>query len=347
MRRWGIVLAVLGVLMLVAGAVLRFVVVPRAQVLPADTDETVTYTGDLTTMDVAALIRGDTKAVVTMPVTVERTMKVLQSTGDKARVSDTAIMTSSAGTVPTSLAATQYFYTIDRSTLEAVANFTDKPVTEAKGLVVGFPIGTEKKAYTGWVAEVGTTGSVKYVGQAKLQGLTVYQFEGRLTAPMPTPPAGAPTALPRADLPGLAKALELPAATQQQLAKMLASLPVMVPLTYSFTEGDTYSVEPATGRIVDMTKNVRITVGISGLALPPMPALVLGIKYDPASVTAMADRAKDDRSQMRLYGTWLPIGLSVAGLICLALAVPMTRRRSEGPSTGHVERDRPMTTTRR
>jgi hypothetical protein len=334
MRRWGFTLAVAGVLMLVAGAVLRFVVVPSQEVLPADTDETVTYTGSLTTLDVAALMRGSQDAVVQLPVTVARTLKVLQTSGNKARVSDTAIITSDQGTVPSSLARTEYFYAVDRSTLEAIPNFTDKPVTAAKGLVVSFPVGTEKRSYTGWLAEAGTTGTVKYLGEDQLKGLTVYKFQGVLTHELSTPPSGAPTALPKAQVPALAKALELPVALQQQLGEALAALPDPVPLTYSLTQADGYSVEPDTGVIVNMTRNTRITVGLAGLPVQPIPVLVLGIGYNPSTVTAMADKADNARSDVRLYGTWLPIGLGVLGLVCLGLAAPMLRRRPEG-GTGH------------
>lgn len=329
MRRWGIALAVAGVLMLVAGAVLRFVVVPRAQVLPADTNDTATYTGSLTSVDVAAMLGGAQNAVVQLPVTVARTLKVLETSGDKALVSDTAIMKSSKGTVPPSLARTQYFYAVDRSTLAAVPNFTNKPVTKAKGLVVGFPIGTEKKNYTGWVAEVGTTGTVKYVGQDKLKGLDVYKFQGRVTEPMPSPPAGAPTSLPKAQLGALAKALDLPVAMQQQLAQALPSLPDPVALAYSFTEDDSYTVEPDTGVIVDMTRNIQIAVGVSNLPVPPVPLLVVDLGYNPATVSDMATKAGDARDQIQLYGTWLPLALGVLGLACLIAAVPMMRRRDE------------------
>lgn len=335
MRRWGITLAVVGVLMLVAGAVLRFYLVPRQEVLPADTHDSVTYTGNLTTLDVAALMRGGQDAVVQLPVTVDRTLEVLQTSGDKARVSDTAIMKSDRGTVPPSLARTEYFYSIDRKSLEVIPNFTGKPVsTDAKGLVVSFPIGTEKKSYTGWVAEAAASGTVEYVGESQLKGLTVYQFEGTLTKALAAPPSGAPASLPKAQLPALAKAIDLPAAMQQQLARALGSMPDPIPLTYAFTEGDSYSVEPDTGAIVDMTRNIRITAGITGLPLQPIPVLALGLKYDGASITTMADKAKDARSAVQLYGTWLPIGLGVLGLICLGLSVPMLRRRPEG-GTGH------------
>lgn len=334
MRRWGVTLAVAGVLMLVAGAVLRFYVVPSQKVLPGDTNETVTYTGSLTTLDVGALMRGSQDAVVQLPVTVDRTLKVLQTSGKKALVSDTAIMKSSKGTVPPSLAKTQYHYTIDRSSMEAIPNFTDQEVSPAKGLVVGFPIGTEKKSYTGWVAQTGTTATAKYVGADTLKGQTVYKFEGTSSEPMQSPPAGAPTSLLKSRLGTLVAGLGLPAAVQEQLGRAVSALPEAVPLTYTFTQGDAYSVEPDTGVIVDMTRNERITVGIGNLPQPQIPVLSLGVKYDDATVTDMAAKAADARDQVRLYGTWLPIGLGVLGLICLGLSVPMLRRRPEG-GTGH------------
>jgi len=215
---------------------------------------------------------------------------------------------------------------------------------EAKGLLVGFPIGTYKKSYTGWLAETGTTGTIKYVREGQLKGLTVYQFRGTSTQALPAPPSGAPAALPKSQLPGLAQAIGLPAAMQQQLAQALGALPDPIPLTYGLTQADSYSVEPDTGVIVDMTRNTRITVGLAGLPLQPIPVMTLGLNYEPASVTAMADKADNARTDMMLYGTWLPIGLGVAGLAFLAVGIVMLRRQPEPTSSEHDEHRVEVTT---
>lgn len=347
MRRRGIVLAAFGVLMLVAGAAMRFVVVPRAQVLPADTDQTVTFTGTIQTLDLAALLRGertDTN-MARMVVTVKRTLHVAQTEGNKARVSDSTTMTSPANpagvTVPSSLARTEYLYTIDRKTLEAIANFTDEPAEHAKGLVVGFPIGTAKRDYTGWIPEVKDTSTVSYWREAAVRGLRTYGFTGRYSKQLEAPPlAGAPSAIPKAQLTTVADAVNLPSAVEAQLAQVLPSLPDPVPLAYTFTLHDQYFVEPTTGIIVDMGRSMSITAGIAGLSAVQLPAVYLNIQYSPQSVADMVDKAKGDRNQVQLYGTWLPLGLGVVGLLGLALSVPMLRRRPGDTSFEHREQDR-------
>jgi hypothetical protein len=331
MRRWGFVLAAVSTLMLVAVALLRFAVVPAREKLPADTNQSVTYSGNVTSTDVGALMSGKPNAVVNVPVTVKRTVEVLQTSGDKARLSDTATMTSSTGQVPSSLARTQHFYAVDRKSLAAVANFTDKPVTQARGLVVSFPIGTEKKSYTGWVADVGATGKVTYQGKGTVKGVAVYRFAGTFSQPMPAAPAGAPTSVPKAQLVVLAQKLQLPAAIQQSLAAALPTLPDPVPLTYTFTQADTYAVEPDTGVIVDMTRKIDITAGVDQ---PVVPVLSVALQYTPSSVTSMADKARNDRDAMQLFGTTLPIGLSIAGLVGLALGVAMVAGGAGAPRGG-------------
>ena len=320
MRRAGIALAAAGVLMLIAAAVLRFAVTPAAEQLPSDLDETVTYTGTVTTVGLSADTGG--VGVTNVPVTAKRTVKVLQTDGDRARVSDTTTMTSTAGAVPPSLARSEYFYAVDRTSLKASTSFPGRPVTKAKGLVVSFPFGTEKKSYTGWVPTLGTTGTVAYKGEGTIRGVTVYRFAGTIREQLPAPPSGAPASLPKAQLAALATRLQLPTTVQQQLAQALPSMPDPVPLTYTYQQGDTYAVAPDTGRIVDSTRNVRITGGVGDLSVP---VLTVGVKYDAASIKTMADKAADDRSALRLIGVWLPTSLLVGGVVLLALGLGLRR----------------------
>lgn len=58
MRKWGVVVAVVGLLLLPGAAVLRFVVVPTGQMLPADTAAQIEYAGTLTAVDPGAIGEG-------------------------------------------------------------------------------------------------------------------------------------------------------------------------------------------------------------------------------------------------------------------------------------------------
>ena len=99
MRKWGVVVAVFGVLMLAGAAVLRFVILPGSMQLPADTNEKVVYSGTMTALNAAALQRGDAKNAVIrdLPVMIQRTIKVEQTDGNKALVSDSSVITARQG----------------------------------------------------------------------------------------------------------------------------------------------------------------------------------------------------------------------------------------------------------
>jgi len=153
MRKWGVVVAVFGVLMLAGAAVLRFVILPGSMQLPADTNEKVVYSGTMTALNAAALQRGDAKNAVIrdLPVMIQRTIKVEQTDGNKALVSDSSVITTKQG--GQQVATNQYFYTVDRKTMMAVPNFTSHPAQNAQGLAIGFPIGAKQQPYTGLLAK--------------------------------------------------------------------------------------------------------------------------------------------------------------------------------------------------
>src|SRR5260370_32990377 len=73
-RRSSIVLAAVGVVLIVLGVLVRFVVVPVATKLPGSTNLSVTYSGTSTLLNSSALQSGDTKNVIAanVPTTVHR-----------------------------------------------------------------------------------------------------------------------------------------------------------------------------------------------------------------------------------------------------------------------------------
>ena len=338
MRKWGVVVAVFGLLMLVAAAVLSFVVVPNGQQLPADTNEPVQYAGTLTALDPAALLDGEAEAAVVrdVPVTVDRRLEVLDTDEDRARVVDSSVIT--AADSGETISEREYFYAIDRKSMHAVPNFTDEQVEDAEGLVVGFPIGAEKMNYVGWVQEAEDTAHVMYQGEDELRGLEVYKYGGQFSGvPTPDQIPGAPTSLPKDQLGGLLEAVDAPADLQDQLEAALPLLPDDIPLAYTYTTDDSYTVEPTTGIIVDMTKVSTISVGMAGLPDVTFPIVENTVGYTPANVVNEVARAQDGLDQIRLYGTTIPLILLGLGVVALVASVPMMRHRrrteDEAPPT--------------
>lgn len=335
MRKWGVVVAVLGVLLLAGAAVLRFVVVPNGQVLPADTDETIVYGGTLTTLDQAALASGDAEnAVNKVPIKVRRHVEVLQTEGNKARVRDSALVTDARS--GETLSDTAHIYTVDRKTLFAIPNFTDLPAEKAEGIVMGFPvIGVEKLGYVGWVDDVEQTARVNFLGEAELRGLTVYEYGGQFTAELDEaqlPPGAEPT-IPKAQLPDMVAAMGLSADEQQQLADAMPMLPDQIPLTYTYSTDDSYSVEPNTGEIVDLRRTTGTSVSMPSLSDEQFPVYESTVFYTPKNITDQVNGAEDNVDSLQLYGTTIPIVLGALGLVALIASIPMIlhRRREEQP----------------
>jgi hypothetical protein len=329
MRKWGVVVAAVGLLMLVGAAGLRFVVVPGQQVLPADTAEQIVYAGTLTAIDPSAIEAGDLEGATVrdVPVTVERQFEVVEAEGDQARVSDAATVTvRESGEV---VSETEHFYAVDRRTMHAVPGFSDEPVEDAEGLVVGFPIGAEKVNYVGWVQEVEETAHVVFEGETTVEGLTAYEYAGEHSAEVGGGELveGAPDSLPKEQLAALVEAAGVPVALQEQLSAALPMLPDRVPLSYVYTTEDRYTVEPTTGIIVDMTKTTRTSVGMAGFEDVRLPVVEMTVEYTPANVADQVQRAQDSLDQIRLFGTTIPLVLAGLGVVALVASVPMLRRR--------------------
>ena len=255
-RGWGTTLLVLGLVLITGGLLARFVIYPAQLQFPADVDVTRTYEGELGVMlNPAALETGDlaTLFLTDVPVTLERNVQTLETGGDDgAIVQEVAVMTGPAGPMLT----TEDVYAIDRRTMEAIANFSeDSRVIDREGLVIGFPIDTEKQDYTGWNGDTLETVTLTYVDEVERGGMDTLVFAAS-SGPEPILDeallATLPATLPKALIAQLASTLQLPADQAAQFEQLLTSLPDEVPLGYTYAFDKTYWVEPATGVLIDV-----------------------------------------------------------------------------------------------
>jgi hypothetical protein len=340
---WGIGLVVFGVLCLVAAAVLTWVVVPNTKQVPADTDTTRHFTGTgKLVLDPQAVASGNLAAAlrVNVPVTAERTVKVLATDGDNAQVSDSRSLSTASGQP---LGQTTAVYAVDRTSLQPA---TDPPATwqvvAAQGLTVSWPIGAEKKNYTGWVADTQATTTLTYLREESKEGVNTYVYQADVsTTPIKDEQVlGAlPTSLPAGTLAALAGSLPVPDDVRAQLTQALPQLGDPVPLSYTYQATATYWVEPSTGIVVDTTREEIRKVGLSlpgGRVLPVAPFFDVTTQYTDQSVTDAADDAKDGTNEIQLYGQTLPLILLVVGVLVLlggaALLVLGRRRGTVDPT---------------
>jgi hypothetical protein len=84
-------------------------------------------------------------------------------------------------------------------------------------------------------------------------------------------------------------------------------------------------VEPRTGRVVG-AEDTATTVGLYDPATGKILGFVSKLKLTDDRVAGQVAAAKDDRAQLALYGTYLPLGSVGLGVLLLAIGVGLWRR---------------------
>ncbi|NNC92661.1 MAG: DUF3068 domain-containing protein [Acidimicrobiia bacterium] len=335
-------LLALGALLIIAGLVVKFFVVPSLAKFPDDVDSTRTYAGTVDILNRAELESptGAPLFFTGLPVVSTRTVKALEVDGDKALVQDSAILEAAEGTPIAGVRLTGYedFYTIDRVTMESIDNFTDNSlVLPREGLVVGFPIDTEARDYTGWNGDPAQTVTLRYQGQEERQGRNTYVFTGS-EGPLPIVDPGTlaefPEGVPKSAVPALAPLLNLPPEILGALEGLLPLLPDTLPLEYTYEFSAKYWVDPDTGVLIDIEKNDvrKAIVSVPGLSLDLDPIVVYNLNYTPTeqSLADAVDDAEEYGGLLQLGRTTAPIALwLVGGLLVLAGVFYMYRRPAE------------------
>lgn len=327
----GSLVLLLGLLLVAAGLVLKFALLPMMAVFPDDVDETRHYEGTLAvmlnasalaTMDVANIFLRD------IPVTVDRHVTTEAVDGNKALVLEEATMFGPDGNPlqPTQ----QSWYTIDRKTTEHIPNFTDNTgVMDARqGLVIGFPIGTEQITYDGWSDDLQTTMPVEFVAEEEHEGINTYHFHSASDPAALVDPAVLamfPQAMPKATLAGLAPMLNLPPEMLQGLAALMPLLPDPVPLGYLYGYDTHYWVEPTTGVLIDYTKDEARYI-----ALGTGQVEVFHLTYEATdqSIADAKEDAEDGKGMMNLFGVIIPYAaIGVGAVVALGGLFMLGRKR--------------------
>jgi Porin PorA len=279
MRKAALSTGALGLILLVAGALLAWWITPSYIArMPGGYDKTRTYDATISTLfNPAALASGNLAGAIKtgVPGTITETVKVQQTSGNTALVQDTRKIMAS-GTV---VAETVSPYALDRQTLAAVSSHpAGWSVIPAQGLTVSWPLGAKQQNYTGWVYQTSTTTTLKYVGQVQQGAINTYEYQ----ATVPSTPiknqqllANLPKSLPVSLLPQLKAAGLISPSALASLAKAFPGL-TSVPLGYTYQSANTYYVAPGTGLVVNVGNNETVKGGIAlpnGTIIPVFPVL--------------------------------------------------------------------------
>jgi len=334
--RWPIPLALLGLLALALAVILGVTNRGRSE-LPDNFSAVRNISGTANSLlNPDALLQGNAgDAVLTnVPVTGQQTIRVLDSSGDNARVLDERTLVSDGTTLGTAANT----YAINRRTMEPA---TDAPAEwdaqPHQGLAVGFPARTEQRDYTAWVSDTQTTTTLRFLREEERGGVNTFVFQADVQ-PAPIRDQAVlgslPLSLPRDALQGLLPSLPLSDEQRSLLASALPGLPDEVPMSYTSGGTVTYWVEPTTGQIVDNSRQIIRTGtigGPGGSSLATVPVYNVDTRFTEESVIAAGREAADRRDSLNAAGRVWPWILGTLGLLALVAGLLglLLRRRPQ------------------
>lgn len=342
----GLLLA-LGIILIVVGLLLMFVIVPGMKQFPDDVDTTRTYTGTLASYFNVAKF----EFMHDLDVSLERHFKVEETDGDLALVLEEQQLISGGET----LQAIIKRYALDRKTMESAADYPDEWANlegfwPREGLPMGWPIDSEKKDYTGWSDDYRHTVQLEFVEEVKHDraDIDTYCYIASSKAepidPKQVEVMGLPLGLPKEQFQSLIEKTDLDEQVKRLMPLLLRSLEGdTVPLQYYYEYEAEYWVEPKTGTLIETKKHELRKVGLSEemLADSPLASLseeerdalrvpVFDLTYGTPDETvedAKAD-AQDAINMLNLYGTYVPVGLFIVGALLGLLGLFLVTRKA-------------------
>jgi hypothetical protein len=331
MRLSRIALPAGSVVLFAAAAVLSFSVEPGLHKVPSDMDSTTAYSGTATLLNASAIATGDVANLFLkdIPVKATQRMKAIKTSGSTVVLQETDILKGPDGK---DIQNSQYTWSVDDKTLAGRPAPAGSNAVQVQGNL-GPAVTPKKAGYQMWDADTQQAFPATYVRTEKREGRTTYVYSSKGTAQIKDPATlkSLPQALPKTALKLVASAL--PAEQQQLLAGALPLLPDPLPLTYLNTVDLTLWVDAATGNTLDTAKEQTIVAAMPGASAPTPLATVTSIKLKvtPEQVKKNASDAADDAQALTLIGTVVPVALTVIGLVLLALAFWLPRRRPSVP----------------
>lgn len=351
----GGLLLLLGLVLIAAGLVVMLVIVPGMKQFPEDVDTTRQYAGTMPVL----LNPASMEFMADVPVDLERHFETEEVDGDLALVLEEQTLSTQSQPL------TQFTkrHVIDRKTMEFVTDIPEKwagkeGLIPRGGLVLGWPIDTEKKDYEGWSDDYMAKVPLVYdsVVEHPRAEIETYLFTSE-SGPQPIVPQavaamGLPTELTHEQLAGLVGGLDINPMIAQALPLLIsqAEWPDPVPLSYVYEYTGEYWIEPATGVLIDTHKVEIRKAGFSDELMASLAAQIenLPIDVDPAvvaeflpvtvfhldyqatdeSVQDAKDDALDAKDQLTLFGTTLPIAAIVIGLLLGLVGAVLFMRKS-------------------
>ncbi|MFZ2528732.1 MAG: porin PorA family protein [Rhodococcus sp. (in: high G+C Gram-positive bacteria)] len=325
LRRSSLVFAILGVLLIAAAALIRFVAVPSMTKLPADIDSGSTYAGSLQSFDPGRFALGEEVAF-----TVARHVEVDHVDGD------VAVITSVAETQrPEGDSTSAHTYAISR------VDYGQQPAPDGfevedqkNAMVLSLPMNPSPDGNALYDTVTREPIPLEYDGDGVRGGRNVYQLTGSLTAPIVDPAVLAPAQTGIAAMAGVGdgsvlpkQILEilagfLPPEQAQQLTAALATQPDLVPVVLTADTTIDMDVDQRFGTplrtVQDQTTVLNMQAGDELIPLLDLSRAV--VNTDDASVASAAAELSSSQTMLDIVSKWLPLLLTVIGVALIVVA---------------------------
>jgi hypothetical protein len=327
-----LLLLIIGIVLVIASVLVRFVALPIGSRLPAGLSVHLVYSGTSTALNPKALQAGDLAhaLVQNAPAQITRDIRVVSTHGNTAVVHDDTTLTI-AGLLSL---PDDHVYSVNRTTLAGAAGVPAGVSAEPArgGITIAWPVGPKPdNSYRGYDSATRTVVPIAYHGRGSQSGVSTYLYGYTATGPLADPVvlAGLPKGLPRSVVGSLG--VLLPASTRARLAPLAATLPDPIPLSYSARTVITGQVDRRTGLPVNESEQQTITaeLALPGHTVELLPVLSVDATLTPASVNTAVHNAKSAGRLLTLVGVVAPLVLGLVGvsLIAITLLVRRPHRR--------------------
>lgn len=290
----------IGMLCIIAALALRFAIVPSMKVLPDDVDEQRVFKLDyFVLLDAETLEFFRTAPGENPNLSIDRHVTVEAVDGNSALVrEDQNVLNGDE-----SLFAITYHYALNRKTMEGTEEFPEDwgerdGFWNRAGLVIGWPIGTEKEQYPGWAEDYRDTVVLEFEGEEAHGGIDTYLFTSEST-PVPIVPEQVevlklPTAITFIQLARIAgdvqaEGVELTGAARFRLLGLIQQAVAatqaddsVIPLVYLYDYWGKYWVEPTTGVLIDTQKYEHRVVTFPQEIFDAVQQLIEDSNFDPS-----------------------------------------------------------------
>ncbi len=331
-----------GIVLIALALAIWFIVVPSATKFPSKTNTTQHYSGVANLLDAQALGRGDVghALVSNTPVTMDRTVKAVKTSGNTIVVTDNSTVH-----VATQTLTDNHTYSINRTTMLPADPPNGQQVEHTDGYTVTLPIGPKGSGSSYRLNDNATQQAfpLNYRGAAKVHGRNVYEYNSTGTGAVKSP--SLLKTLPPA-LPGTIAAQlmpKLPPASQEAI-KQAGPIPSAIPLSYVATTNYDLQVDKQLGSplAVAIDRTVTAYADLGGKQIELLPVLQLNVKTTDKSVASAAKTAKKSGLMLTAMSTWLPTILTILGVLLLLWTVWREVRRRRSSVDGVSRRQQPV-----